>query len=80
MATMAAISTVYETPTGSLANLLIASIFIWVAVFAVTWSPMGWTIPAEISSNPLREKTLAVAAFGGMVVNLIVTLVVPYSE
>jgi MFS transporter, SP family, sugar:H+ symporter len=66
-------------PTGALANLLVACFFIWVAVFSVSWSPMPWTISAEIGASALREKTLAVGAFAGFAVGLLTSFVVPYS-
>lgn len=38
---------------------------------------MPWTIASEVSSNSLREKTLATAAWSGFGVGLISNLVVP---
>lgn len=80
MCVIGAISTAYTVPTGGMANFLVASLFLWVAVFANTWSPMPWTVAAEIPSGPLREKTLALASWSGFGVGLIVTFVVPYIQ
>lgn len=80
MAIMGAVATVSATPTGSLANLMVAALFIWVAFFANTWSPIPWTVAAEVSSGPLREMTLALASWSGFGVGLIVTFIVPYIQ
>lgn len=44
MAILGAISTAFTTPTGSYANFLVASLFLWVAVFANTWSIIPWYV------------------------------------
>ncbi|ORY25530.1 general substrate transporter [Naematelia encephala] len=67
-------------PTGSRGRLTLAGIFMWILTYSFTWSPMPWTIAAEVSSNPLREKTLAAAAWSGFAVGLISNLVVPYIQ
>jgi SP family sugar:H+ symporter-like MFS transporter len=41
---------------------------------------MGRTVAAEISSNPLREKTLAVGSWSGFGVGLAVGFVSPYIQ
>ena len=45
MAVLGAITTAFVQPTGNYANLLVASLFLWVAVFANTWSPIPWLDP-----------------------------------
>ncbi|BEI83415.1 hypothetical protein CcaverHIS002_0400190 [Cutaneotrichosporon cavernicola] len=80
MGIIGAVSTVYKTPTGGAANLLVASLFLWISFFSNTWSPMPWTVAAEISSGPLREMTLALASFSGFGVGLIVTFVSPFIQ
>lgn len=80
MAIIGAITTAFTTPTGAYANLLVVSLFLWVAFFSNTWSPIPWTVAAEISSNALREKTLAAASWSGFGVGLAVGFVVPYSK
>jgi hypothetical protein len=42
MAILGAITTAFVQPKGVYANLLVASLFLWVAVFANTWSPIPW--------------------------------------
>lgn len=80
MAILGGITTAFAAPVGAYANFLVASLFIWVAIFANTWSPVPWIIAAEIASGPLREKTLAIASWSGFGVGLAVGFVVPYSE
>lgn len=80
MTIFGAISAKFEQPTGSYANLLVATLFIWVAIFSNTWSVIPWTVAAEIPSAPLREKTLALASWSGFGVGLAVGFIVPYSE
>lgn len=80
MAIIGAITTKYAQPTGSMANLLVAALFIWVAIFSNTWSIIPWTVAAEIPSNPLREKTLALASWSGFGVGLAVGFVTPYIQ
>ncbi|KAK7027536.1 hypothetical protein VNI00_015170 [Paramarasmius palmivorus] len=67
-------------PTGALGRLTLAAVFIWVLIFACTWGPMPWTISSEVSSNRLREKTLATAAWSGFGVGLLSNLLVPYIQ
>lgn len=81
MFTMAIVATVtHDHPTGALGKLTLAAIFIWVFSFAPTWGALPWTTAAEISSQHLRAKTLAVAAWGGYAVGLINNFVVPYIQ
>ena len=80
MAVLGGITTAFVSPTGNYANFLIAALFLWVAIFANTWSIIPWTVAAEISSNPLREKTLALASWSGFGVGLAVGFVTPYSK
>jgi hypothetical protein len=47
MAILGAITTAFAKPTGNMANLLVASLFLWVAVFANTWSPIPWYVMYE---------------------------------
>lgn len=82
MAIIGAITTVFpsQVPSGTYANLLVAALFLWVAIFANTWSIIPWTVAAEIPSNPLREKTLALASWSGFGVGLAVGFIVPYIQ
>ncbi|ORY89777.1 general substrate transporter [Leucosporidium creatinivorum] len=74
------ITTSNSTPTGSLANLLIAACFIWIAAFGASWGTLPWIVSAEISSQMLREKSLASAAWSGFGVGLISNFVTPYIQ
>jgi hypothetical protein len=64
MAILGAITTAFVQPTGVYANLLVASLFLWTAVFANTWSPIPWYVfyrHALLTANytgpsPLRSR------------------------
>ncbi|KAF9017776.1 general substrate transporter [Hymenopellis radicata] len=67
-------------PSGPRGRLTLGAVFMWILIYSFTWSPMPWTIASEVSSNRLREKTLASAAWSGFGVGLISNLVVPYIQ
>lgn len=48
MAVLGAITTAFATPTGSYANFLVASLFLWVAIFANTWSIIPWYVVSKL--------------------------------
>jgi hypothetical protein len=66
MAILGAITTAFVQPTGVYANLLVASLFLWTAVFANTWSPIPWCVlyrTALLAANkagllPLRSRPI----------------------
>ncbi|KAF9017785.1 putative high-affinity glucose transporter RGT2 [Hymenopellis radicata] len=81
MLTVAGVATVTNSkPTGALGRLTLGAVFMWILIDSFTWSPMPWTIASEVSSNRLRGKTLASAAWSGFGVGLISNLVVPYIQ
>ncbi|KAF8915518.1 general substrate transporter [Mucidula mucida] len=81
MLTVAGVATVTNSkPTGALGRLTLGAVFMWILIDSFTWSPMPWTIASEVSSNRLRGKTLAAAAWSGFGVGLISNLVVPYIQ
>ncbi|KAM0753518.1 general substrate transporter [Meredithblackwellia eburnea MCA 4105] len=80
MTTGAVAAKTHNHPTGSLGQLTLACVFIWILVYSFTWSPMPWTIASEVSTNSLREKSLALSAWSGFGVGLISNLVVPYIQ
>ncbi|KAF8915492.1 general substrate transporter [Mucidula mucida] len=67
-------------PSGPRGRLTLGAVFMWILIYSFTWSPMPWTIASEVSSNRLRGKTLASAAWSGFGVGLISNLVVPYIQ
>ncbi|KAL8279414.1 hypothetical protein RQP46_008226 [Phenoliferia psychrophenolica] len=77
---VAGITTAFPAPTGSKANACIALIFIWLAGFSQSWTSIPWTVSAELPSEALRDKTLAIGAFGGYVVGMIIGFVNPYMQ
>ncbi|WWC64762.1 uncharacterized protein I303_107373 [Kwoniella dejecticola CBS 10117] len=65
-------------PTGSLGKLTLAGTFIWILVYSL--GPVSWLTASEISSSALREKTLALSAWGCFVSGLISNICVPYIQ
>jgi hypothetical protein len=63
-----------------LTSSLFISVFIWLAAFSQSWTNIPWTVSAELPSEALRDKTLAIGAFGGYAVGTIVGLVNPYMQ
>lgn len=51
---------------------------IWLLSFSLTVGPIGWTIPAEVSSTRLRSKTICLARNSYYIVNLIANIIEPY--
>lgn len=51
---------------------------IWLLSFSLTIGPVGWTIPAEVSSTRLRQKTICLARNAYYVCNLIANIIEPY--
>ncbi|ORY61060.1 general substrate transporter [Leucosporidium creatinivorum] len=77
---VAGITTVTPSPTGARANACVALIFLWLAAFSQSWTSIPWTVSAELPSEALRDKTLAIGAFGGYAVGTIIGLVNPYMQ
>lgn len=57
---------------------IVAAFFIWVLIFSVSWGPLTWTVTAETPSAALREKSIALGAWSGYAVGLIVNFIQPY--
>lgn len=51
---------------------------IWLLSFSLTVGPIGWTIPAEVSSTRLRSKTIVLARNGYYVAQIIANVIQPY--
>lgn len=51
---------------------------IWLLSFSLTAGPIGWTIPAEVSSTRLRSKTICLARNSYYIANLIANIIEPY--
>lgn len=51
---------------------------LWLFTFSQTVGPIGWTIPAEVSSTRLRSKTIVLARNTYYVVNIIANIIEPY--
>lgn len=57
-----------------------SAVFVWLAAFTQSWTNIPWTVSAELPSDALRDKTLAIGAFGGYVVGMLIGLVNPYMQ
>lgn len=51
---------------------------IWLFTFSMSTGPIGWTIPAEVSSTRLRSKTIVLARNSYYVILLIANVIEPY--
>lgn len=51
---------------------------IWLLSFSLTVGPIGWTIPAEVSSTRLRSKTIVLARNSYYLANLVSNIIEPY--
>lgn len=51
---------------------------IWLLSFSLSIGPVGWTIPAEVSSTRLRQKTICLARNAYYICNLIANIIEPY--
>jgi len=79
MAIVGAVSASTTVPSGALANLVIAAMFLWVIGFSVTWGTVVSTLQGEIPANTVRQKTTMIGFMSSTLVNLIVVFVSPYS-
>ncbi len=66
-----------DNPNGSGQKAIIAAFVIWMLAFGISWGPVCWTVTAETPSAALREKSIALGAWSGYAVGLIVNLVQP---
>ena len=56
---------------------LIAFFCLFAVNFAYSWGALGWIVPAEIYSQQLRGKGVAIATFASFLINFIIKKVVP---
>lgn len=51
---------------------------VWLFTFSLTVGPIGWTIPAEVSSTRLRSKTIVLARNAYYAAQIIANVIQPY--
>ncbi|KAJ5494453.1 Major facilitator superfamily domain general substrate transporter [Penicillium fimorum] len=51
---------------------------IWLLTFSLTIGPVGWTIPAEVSSTRLRSKTVVLARSSYYLAQIVANVIQPY--
>lgn len=51
---------------------------IWLLTFSLTVGPVGWAIPAEVSSTRLRSKTVVLARTSYYVAQIVANVIQPY--
>lgn len=51
---------------------------LWLLTFSLTVGPVGWTIPAEVSSTRLRSQTICLARNTYYIANLVANVIQPY--
>ncbi|KAK9478017.1 general substrate transporter [Lipomyces japonicus] len=52
--------------------------FLWLATYSSTVGPIGWTIPAEISSTRLRQNSVVLARNFYYIIQIIANVIEPY--
>ncbi|KAJ9079073.1 hypothetical protein DSO57_1039291 [Entomophthora muscae] len=55
----------------------IGFIYLFVASFSYSWGPVGWIYPAEIFSQKLRSRALAICISSSWLFNFAATLLTP---
>ncbi|KAH7377394.1 MFS transporter [Pyrenochaeta sp. MPI-SDFR-AT-0127] len=55
-----------------------AMCFLWLLSYSLTVGPVGWTIPAEVSSTRLRSQTIVLARNSYYIFQIIATVIEPY--
>lgn len=53
-------------------------VLLWLFVYSASVGPVGWSIPAEIGSTRLKQKTLCLARNAYYIVNIIGGVIEPY--
>ncbi|CAH0051999.1 unnamed protein product [Clonostachys solani] len=51
---------------------------VWLLTFSLTVGPVGWAIPAEVSSTRLRSKTVVLARTAYYVAQIVANVIQPY--
>lgn len=51
---------------------------VWLLTFSLTVGPVGWTIPAEVSSTRLRSKTVVLARTAYYLAQIVANIIQPY--
>lgn len=51
---------------------------IWLLTYSLTVGPIGWSIPAEVSSTRLRSKTVVLARTAYYIVQIVANVLQPY--
>jgi SP family general alpha glucoside:H+ symporter-like MFS transporter len=51
---------------------------VWLLTFSLTVGPVGWAIPAEVSSTRLRSKTVVLARASYYVIQIVANVIQPY--
>ncbi|RMJ07019.1 hypothetical protein CDV36_013380 [Fusarium kuroshium] len=51
---------------------------IWLLTFSLTIGPVGWAIPAEVSSTRLRSKTVVLARTAYYIAQIVANVIQPY--
>ena len=51
---------------------------VWLFTFSLSIGPMGWAIPAEVSSTRLRSKTISLARNSYYIFTIVANIIEPY--
>ncbi|CAG8264123.1 unnamed protein product [Penicillium salamii] len=62
----------------SIANTQSALCIVWLLTFSLSAGPIGWTVPAEVSSARLRAKTICLARNSYYICQILANIIQPY--
>jgi SP family general alpha glucoside:H+ symporter-like MFS transporter len=62
----------------SIANAQSALCIVWLLTFSFSAGPIGWTVPAEVSSTRLRSKTICLARSSYYICQITANTIQPY--
>ncbi|EXJ91450.1 hypothetical protein A1O1_04562 [Capronia coronata CBS 617.96] len=70
----------YTTPSGGMAQFLLALMLIWSFFGNLGWGSCVWIVTAEVPTNSLREKTISLASTFSFIAVLLVSYINPYVQ
>ena len=58
-------------------NAAVAFIYIYIAIFAVTWGPLAWVVSAEVFPLSIRAKGMGISSGVNWLMNFVVATITP---
>jgi hypothetical protein len=66
-----------KVSNGSASYVILALLCLFIAIFALSWGPIGWIYPAEIYPQMIRANAMGVTTSCSYLFNLLISLVSP---